>query len=326
MKFPLAPCAQALSACVLVMAAGAAAAQSFPPRPVTLVVPFAPGGGADVVARILTQETARRLGQPMIVDNRAGAGGSIAAAAVTKADADGHTLLFVTAGHAGMKALYSKLAFDPVGDFTPIIGLTTLPIVIAVNAQSKYRTLQDLVDDARQHPGRLNCAGGGGGATVTNLAFELMKSKLKLDIAAVPYKGSAPAITALLGGEIDCDSDAAAVVLPFLQSGKLRALAVMGAQRSPLLPEVPTVAETVLPEFSASVWYGVLAPRGTPQPVVDKLHRALSASLAVPEVTQRLGALTAERMDSGPAAFGRFIEAETRRWSDVIRQLGLQTE
>jgi tripartite-type tricarboxylate transporter receptor subunit TctC len=291
-----------------------------------VVVPFAAGGAADVLARVLAQEVAPALGQPIVIDNRAGAGSSIGAAAVAKSSADGYTLLFAAAGHAGMGALYPKLGFDPVKDFAPVIGIATAPITIAVNAQSKYRTLQDLVADAKARPGKLNCAGGGGGATVTNLAFELLKSELKLQIAAVPYKGSAPAITGLLTNEIDCDSDAASAVLPMVQGGKLRALAVTTAQRASALPDTPTVAETVLPGFAASVWYGILAPAGTPQPVVDRLYREFKAALDKPQVKERLKSLSADPMNADPVAFGRFMAAETTRWSGVIQQLGLKPE
>ncbi|MEY3379788.1 MAG: hypothetical protein RL468_386 [Pseudomonadota bacterium] len=201
---------------------GVAQAQVFPSKPIHLVVPFAPGGSSDVLARLLAKEIEPRVGQTILVENRAGAGGSVAAGYVAKAPADGHTILLVAAGHAGMSALYDKLPFDPVADFAPVIGLTTAPVVVAVNAQSRFKSLQDLVAAAKAEPGKLNCAGGGGGATVTNLAFELLKSELKLTITAVPYKGSAPALTALIGNEIDCDSDAAASVLPLVQSGRLR--------------------------------------------------------------------------------------------------------
>ncbi|MBN9412103.1 MAG: tripartite tricarboxylate transporter substrate binding protein [Burkholderiales bacterium] len=301
-------------------------AQTFPSKPITVIVPFAAGGAADVLARVISQEASAALGQPIVIDNRGGAGGSIGAAAVAKAPADGHTLLFVAAGHAGMGALYPRLTFDPVKDFSPVIGLATAPIAIAVNAQSKYRTLADLVADARAHPGKLNCAGGGGGATVTNLAFELLKSELGLQITAVPYKGSAPAITGLIAGEIDCDSDAASSILPMVQGGKLRALAVTTAQRASALPDTPTVAETVRPGFAASVWYGLLAPAGTPRPVVDRLHREFQAAMDKPQVRERLKALAADPMNADPAAFGQFMASETTRWSGVIQKLGLKAD
>lgn len=305
-------------------AQGLAHAQAFPSKPVRLVVPFAPGGSSDVLARLLAKEIEPRIGQQVLVENRAGAGGSVAAGYVAKAPADGHTILLVTAGHAGMGALYDKLTFDSVTDFSPVIGLTTAPVVIAVNAQSRLNTMQDLVEAARSSPGKLNCAGGGGGATVTNLAFELLKSQLKLSITAVPYKGSAPALTALISGEIDCNSDAAASVLPFVQAGKLRVLSVSTDKRMDLLPDSPTVAETVLPGFNVSIWTGVLAPKGTPAPVVDRLYREFSSAMALPQVKERLNAMASSPMNADPTTFGTFLASETQRWGNVIRQLGLK--
>ena len=303
---------------------GAALAQTFPSKPIHLVVPFAPGGSSDVLARLLAKEIEPRVGQPILVENRAGAGGSVAAGYVAKAPADGHTILLVAAGHAGMGALYDKLPFDPVADFAPVIGLTTAPVVVAVNAQSRFKSLKDLVAAAKAEPGKLNCAGGGGGATVTNLAFELLKSELKLTITAVPYKGSAPALTALIGSEIDCDSDAAASVLPFVLSGKLRVLAVSTGKRMDLLPDAPTIAETVLPGFDVSIWTGVLAPKGTPTPVVERLYREFNNAMALPQVQERLKGMASAPMGADSATFGRFLASETRRWGGVIKQLDLK--
>ena len=314
----------ALALLLAVAGTTTALAQEFPSRPIHLVVGFAPGGSSDVLARLLAKEVEGRLGQPIIVENRPGAGGSVAAGAVAKSAADGYTLLFAAAGHAGMGALYDKLSFDPTADFAPVMGLNTAPILVVVNAESRFKTMQDLVAAARRAPGTLNCAGGGGGATVTNLAFELLKSELKLQITAVPYKGSAPAMTALMANEIDCDSDTAASLMPMIQSGKLRALAVATDKRIALLPAAPTIAETVLPGFSASVWNGILAPRGTPAPVIDRMYREFKAAMATPQMQERLKGLAAEPMDAGPAAFGEFLASETRRWGGVIRQLGLK--
>lgn len=308
------------------LAIGTALAQSYPSKPITLVVPFAAGGAADALARVLGQSISPKLGQPVVVDAKAGAGGTIGAAVVARAPADGHTLLLVTAGHAGTGALYDKLPFHPVKDFAPVIGLATSPVVIAVNANSKFHTLQDLVNEARANPGKLNCAGGGGGATVTNLAFELLKSELKLDITAVPYRGSGPAITALLGGEIDCDSDAVASLVPHIAAGKLRALAVTSGTRSAILPTVPTVAESMLPGFEGAAWYGILAPKGTPQPVVDRLQKEFKAALADPQVQERLKALGAVPQGSSPAEFGAYVASEAERWGGVIRKLGLKAD
>lgn len=309
---------------LLVGVYGSALAQAYPTKPVTLVVPFAAGGPADVMARLLGQQL--QLGQPVVVDAKPGAGGTIGAATVAKAPADGHTVLFVTAGHAGTGALYPKLPYDPVTDFAPVIGLAAAPVVIAVKADSPYKSMQDLVNAARANPGKLNCAGGGGGATVTNLAFELIKSELKLQITAIPYKGSAPAITALLSGEIDCDSDAIAALLPQIKAGKLRALAVTTKRRSSVLPDVATVSETVLPDMDAAAWYGVLAPKGTPQAVVDRLHKEFSMAMRNPQVIDRFKDLGADPLGMDAKEFGGYLAAETRRWGGLIHKLGLKAD
>lgn len=327
MKLPFRGISPLIAAMALALAGGVAQAQSgYPSKPVTVVVPFAAGGAADTLARVLAQVVGPKLGQPMVVESKAGAGGTIGAGAVARAQPDGHTLLLVTAGHAGSAALYSKLPFHPVSDFTPVIGLASSPVMIAVNVQSQYKTLQDLVADAKARPGALNCAGGGGGATVTNLAFEQLKADLGLSIVAVPYKGSGPAITALLGGEIDCDSDAFSSLLPQVAGGKLRALAVTTARRSPALPQVPTVAEAVRPGFDAGVWYGILAPKGTPPDVVARLHQEFKAALADPAVQERMKGMGAEPTGDSPEGFGKFLASETDRWGGVIRKLGLKAE
>ncbi|QHE86739.1 Bug family tripartite tricarboxylate transporter substrate binding protein [Hydrogenophaga sp. BPS33] len=325
----LRPLIGALSATAIALSGATAAhAQDKPyaTKPITLVVPFAAGGAADQLARVLSQSIGTKLGQPIVVDPKSGAGGTIGAAVVARAEADGHTLLLVTAGHAGTGELYKSLPYHPVNGFAPVIGLAVSPVVIATNAKSKYKTLQDLVADAKARPGVLNCAGGGGGATVTNLAFEQFKSELKLNIASVPYRGSAPATTALLSGEIDCNSDAVASFLPQIKAGNFRALAVTTAKRSTFLPDVPTVAETVLPKFDAAAWYGILAPKGTPQPVVDQLNRAFGEALNDPAVKERLAGLGAESTGLSAADFGKFMAAETERWSALIRKLGLKAE
>lgn len=316
----------AAAALALSLSITSPASAAYPERPVTIVVPFAAGGAADIIARVLAQEISPKLGQPVIIENRGGAGGSIGAAAVAKAPNDGLTLLFVAAGHAGMGALYPKLSFDPIKDFAPIIGIGTAPIGIAVNAESSYRTIQDLVAAAKANPGKLSCAGGGGGATVTNLAFELLKSEMNLKIEPIAYKGSAPALTALLSKEIDCDSDALAAMMGMVNGGKVRILAVTTEKRTPLLKDVPTLSETVLPGFAASVWYGILAPKETPKPIVDRLNKEFKEAIDQPAVQERFKQLTVESTGSPPAVFGKFVADEAKRWGGVIEKLGLKPE
>ncbi len=230
---------------------------------------FAPGGPADGLARIVGQSLNEALGQPVLVDNRPGAGGTIAAAQVAKAPADGYTLLFVSSGHAGNAAYYKTLPYDTVKSFAPVGGVASSPVVVLVNPSSPYHSIKELVAYAKRNPGKLNF-GTGGGATLTNLAAELLKTEGRFEAQTVPYKGSGPALTGLLGGEVDAVFDTVSSSVSLVKSGKLRALAVTSAKRSSVLPQVPTVAEEVLPKFDANGWFGVLAPAGTPPAIVAR--------------------------------------------------------
>lgn len=316
--------AAALAALFLPGTASRVNAQDYPSKPITLVIPFAPGGAADIIARLVAEKMSAALGQTVVIDNRPGAGGSLAAGLVAKAAPDGYTLLFVTAGHAGIGALYPSLTFDPVKDFTAISHVASSPIVVVVNETSAYRTLQQLVAAAKAQPGKLNFSGGGGGATVTNLAAEVFRRKEGLNIVNVPYKGSGPAVMGLLAGEIDVDFDALAAVIGQIRSGKLRALAVTTRSRTPALPDVPTIAETVLPDFEAASWFGVVTPKGTPDPVIARINKEIVAAVRHPDVAKRLAELGVDPVGSSPADFQRFLTSETERWGGVIRDLGLK--
>jgi tripartite-type tricarboxylate transporter receptor subunit TctC len=315
-----------VAAAALAQPASDALAQSYPSKHVRLVVGFAPGGPADVLGRIVAQKLAETLKQPVIVENRPGAGGTIGAATVASSPADGHTILFATSGHAGSAALYSKLPYDTIKSFTPVIALAQTPVVIVANSTSQYRSLKDLVEAARATPGKLNYGAGGGGATLTNLAAEVFRSGAKLDVVQVNYKGSGPALTALMGGEIDFAFDTVSGSVGQVKSGKLRALAVTSKQRSTALPDVPTVAETVLPGFEVIGWFGILAPAGTPAPIVDRLNRDLNAILQTQETKARLRDLGTEPLGGTAAEFGKLIESETARWGEVIRKLGIKAD
>jgi tripartite-type tricarboxylate transporter receptor subunit TctC len=314
------------AAAALAQPATEAHAQTYPSKHVRLVVGFAPGGPADVIARIVGQKLAESLKQPVVVENRPGAGGTIGAAAVASSPPDGYTILFVTSGHAGSAALYSKLPYDSIKSFAPVVALVQTPVVVVVNSASQYRSIKDLVGAARATPGKLNYGAGGGGATLTNLAAEALRSGAKLDVVAVPYKGSGPALTALMGGEIDFAFDTVSGAIGQVKSGKLRALAVTSKQRSSALPDVPTVAETVLPGFEVIGWFGILAPAGTPAPIVDRLNRDLNAILQTPETKDRLKDLGTEPLGGTPAEFGKLVESETARWGEVIRKLGIKAD
>lgn len=316
--------AMAVMTAMATLFAGASGwAQQYPSKPITMVIPFAPGGASDVVARILAQKAGAALGQQIIIDSRPGAGGTVAAGIVAKAPADGYTLLFIAASHAGIGALYPSLTFDPVADFVPVIYVASSPTVIVVNGPSRYKTLADLVSEARARPGTLNFSGGGGGATVTNLAAEVFRKQAGIDVVSISYKGSAPAMLALMSDETDYDFDALAAVIGHVQSGKLRALAVGTRARSGVLPDVPTIAETILPGFDASAWNGILAPKGTSGEVVAWLNKAFAVALQDPEVDTRLKELGVDPVGGSPVEFGLFLASETNRWGGVIRELGL---
>ena len=314
------------AAAVLAQGPADALAQGYPAKPIKLVVGFSPGGPADVLARIAAQKLNEALKQPVIVENRPGAGGTIGAAAVASSPADGYTLLFVTSGHAGSAALYPKLPYDPVKSFAPVIALAATPVVVVTNGGAPYKTLQDLVAAARATPGKLNYGAGGGGATLTSLAAEVFRSQTKIDVVQVNYKGTGPALTALMGGEIDFAFDTVSGAIGQVKSGKLRALAVTSKQRSSALPGVPTVGETVLPGFEVIGWFGILAPANTPAPIVAQLNRTLEAVLQTQEVKDRFKDLGTEPLGGSPAEFGKLIETETARWGEVIRRLGIKAE
>ena len=316
----------ALAALALITGAAAMAQPGYPGKPVSLVVGFAPGGSADILARLMAQKLSTALGQQVIVENKPGAGGTIAAAAVAAAPADGQTLLFVTSGHAGSAALYPKLGYDPIKSFAPVARVGSSPVVVVVPGASPYRGLAAVVEAARQAPGKLNYAAGGGGATTTSLAAEFLKHDARIDMLMVPYKGSGPALTALLGGEVDLGFDIPSSALPHIRAGKLRALAVTSRARASVLPEVPTVAETVLPGFEVTGWFGVLAPASTPAIVTARLNQEINAALALPDVKERLASLGVEPGGGSADDFARLLGGDARRYGDAIRRLGLKVD
>ena len=313
----------ALLAMTIGLAAPASVAATFPNHPITLVVGFSPGGSSDILARLVAQHLSASLGQQVIVANKPGAGATIATASVAAAPADGHTLLFVTSGHAGSGALYAKLSYDPIRSFTPVVLVGTSPVVVVAPAKAPFSDLKGLVAAARANPGKLNYAAGGGGATVTALAAEYLKRDTNIAMQNIPYKGSGPALIALIAGEVDAGFDIPSSALPHLKSGKLRALAVTSRQRSSVLPDVPTVIEQGVPEFDVVGWFGVLAPAATPADVVARLNREIAAVLQRPDVRERLASLGVEPGGGTASAFGALIDADTKRAHEAIRRLGL---
>ena len=288
-------------------------------RPLRIVVPFTPGGSTDILARALAPKLAQALGQNVIVDNRPGAGGSLGAAEVAKADADGNTLLM---GHIGTLAvnpsLYPKLAYDPLKSFVPVAWVARVPNVLVVNAGAPSNTLKEFIERARANPGRLSYSSGGNGSAA-HITFEYLKLRTKIFMLHIPYRGTAPSITDLIGGTVDATFTGAPAVLPHVRSGRLRALAVSSPQRLAALPAVPTVAESGYPGFEADQWYGLVAPAGTSAAVVTRLNAEVNKALALPDVVQQLATEGAAPMLATPQAFVDLITREIPRWAEVIK-------
>ena len=315
-----------LFATVLLCAAALAQAQSYPAKPIHLIVPFPPGGGNDTVARAIAQQIGPDLGQPVVVDNRPGAGGSVGAELAAKAPPDGYTLFLAGVGsHAVNPNLHARLPYDPVRDFAPITLVASAPSVLVVNPAVPARSVAEFTAYARANPGKLNYASNGQGSAA-QLAAAMYESMAGVMMVHVPYKGIAPALTDLLSGEVQLMFGTVVALVPHIQAGKLRALAVTSRSRSALLPEVPTLAESGLPDYEAGSWYGIMAPAGTPRDIIERLHAAIVKALAQPEVAKRLAAEGAIVIGSTPAAFGAHVKAELARVAAVVRAAGIRIE
>jgi tripartite-type tricarboxylate transporter receptor subunit TctC len=301
------------------LAAGAQPA--WPARPVRFIMPYAPGGSSEILARPIAQELTKNLGQPVVIDFKPGGGTTIGADLVAKSQPDGYTLVMMLSAHAINATLMPKLPYDTVKDFAPITLAATLPLVVVVPAQSPVRTFQDLVATARARPGKLTFASAGPGNT-SHLSVEYLKSQLGLDMIHVPYKGSGPAIIGLLGGEVDFMFDSLSSSLPQIRAGKFRAIAMASARRSRILPEVPTVAEQGVPGFDVSVWYSVLAAAGTPAPIVQRLHAEFVRAMRAPEVKEKIEGYGYDIVGMTPAETDAFIRAEIVRWGKVVKDSG----
>lgn len=305
--------------------APAAQAQAYPERPIKLVVPWPPGGATDALGRLLAQRLSERLGQTVIVDNKAGAGGNIGTAAFVREKADGYTLLMATSStNAANPHLYSRLGFDAAKDFAPIAFVAEIPNILEVPKQSPFRSVADLVAAARAEPGKLNYGSGGVGSS-QHLAGAMFKYLTGADVLHIPYKGSGPAVSDLLAGQVDMMLDTGS--LAQVQAGSLRALAVAARQRLPALPDVPTFDEAGVPKMYASAWYGIVAPAGTPVDVVQRLNKEVNAVVADPEVKKRMegmGALVPTGQT--PAEFGAFIQAEIQRYAEIVKISGAKME
>ncbi len=302
-----------------------ASAQEYPTRPIRLVVPQPPGGPTDIVARLVAQKLSERLGQQVIVDNKPGAGANIGTEIVAKAPKDGYTLVVGTVQQIVNPFLFAALPFDPMKDLAPVSLMTKAYIVLVVNPDVPARTVQELLALAKAKPGGLSWASAGNGST-SHLALELLKVQAGIDATHVPYKGTQPALTDVLGGRVPVMFDGVITSLPHIKSGKLRPLAVASLTRSPLLPDVPTMTEAGVPGFEAVGLATVLAPAGTPQPIIDRLSREIAAVLTTPGVRDQLVAMGLEVIASTPAQFAAYNEAESRKWGKIIRDAKIQAE
>jgi len=299
-----------------------AAAQNYPTKPITIVVPFAAGGTTDILARLVGQYLSTELGQPVVVENKAGAGGNIGAAFAAKAAADGHTLFMGTVGtHAINAALYKKLPYDPIKDFAPLTRVAMVPNLLVAHPSQPFKTVQEMIAYAKANPGKINFGSPGNGAS-PHLSGELFKSMTKVDMVHVPYKGSAPAVSDLLGGQISIMFDNLPSVIPHVRGGKLRAIAISTAKRSADLPDVPTIAEAGVPGYEATSWFGLFAPAATPAPVLAKISTALGKVLANAEVKKKIDDQGGEPANETPAQFADFIQKESLKWGKVVKESG----
>ena len=305
---------------------GGALAQAWPTRPVRLVVTFPPGGSSDAAARLVAPRLAERLGQPVVVENRPGAGGGVGLEAVAKAPADGHTIVLASAG--GLTAnptLYPKLAYDPVKDFAPIGLFGTSPFVLIASDKLPVRDIKELIVLAKSRPGGLSYASGGNG-TAMHLAGELLKTMTGTFMVHIPYRGSGPAVMAAGAGDAQLAIADIASAQPLVRSGRVKLLGVMGSQRSALAPELPTLAEAGVPGYEASGWFALLAPAGTPAAVVQKLNADLNTVLRLPEVRQQFAQAGLEPLTSTPQELAALMKTETEKWAGVIRRSGAKVD
>jgi len=321
----------AWSVCIALAAAAAtsgsfAQAQSYPSKPMRLIVPWAPGGTADILARITGQRLAEAWGQQVLVDNRPGASGQIGTEIVVKSPPDGHTLLLATtAPNSTAPSLYPKLGYDPIKDFTPVSLLATTCYVLSVHPALAARNVQEFVRLAKARPGELNFASPGNG-TPNHLSGEMFKARTGIRMQHIPYKGSAPAIADVIGGQVPLAFENIAVVLPHIRGGKVRALAITSADRSSHLAEVPTVAESGFPGFEAIGWFGIMAPPALPRETLSKLNAEIVRFLKAPEVSQRIAGLGAEVRPSTPEEFDRFNRGEIDKWAKVVKESGAKAD
>jgi tripartite-type tricarboxylate transporter receptor subunit TctC len=314
-----------IGATALAVYGGVSFAQDYPTRPVRLLVGFTAGGGTDSVARIFGTKLAENLGQSVVIDNRAGAGGNIAAVVTARAAPDGYTLHIVPSSFATNPSLYSSAGYDPVKEFAPVTFIASSAYVLETHPKLPARTVKEFVALARAKPGQFNYASGGTG-TPSHLGIELLKSMTGMDIVHVPYKGGGLALADLIGGQVSLYLDPLVLAMPYVQSGRTRALAVSSATRVSVLPDVPTIAESGVPGFEMLGWYAIVAPAGTPRRIVDILHGHIARTLQSPDVRSRFLALGIDPVGQGPEELARFMRAEIDKWTKVIRASGAKVD
>ncbi|HWJ01413.1 MAG TPA: tripartite tricarboxylate transporter substrate binding protein [Burkholderiales bacterium] len=308
---------------IFVSAAGAQ--EAYPSRPVKFILPFPPGGGTDILGRVIAEQLSANLGQPVVTENRGGAGGNVGAEAAAHSAPDGYTIVLVAPSLAISKTLYSKLNYDPVKDFAPISLVATVPNVMITNPAVEAKNLQEFIELARSRPGAMNYGSGGAG-TSNHLAGELFNIVTGTKLVHVPYKGVNLAMQGVLAGEIQLVFIGIPAALPHIKAGKLRALALVAPQRSPALPEVPTVAEAGLKDFEVTTWYGILAPAGTPRPIVSRLNAELVKIMHTPDVKERLAGMATDPLTSTPEEFAAYLKQEIAKWGDVVRKSNLKAD
>jgi len=313
------------TATALVQGIGAATAQTYPVKPIRVVVPFPAGGGIDTVARILTPKLTESLGQPAVVDNRVGASGTIGTEAVSKAPPDGYTLLATFASHAQNASLYPKLGYDTVKDFAPITLIATVPNILVVNPSLPVKTVKDLIALAKKHPGEILYASIGNG-TPAHLSAELFNSMAGIRMTHIAYKGAAPSIVALISGETQLTFTTVLVAMPHVKSGRLRALGVASLKRAAVLPDIPTIDEAGVRGYESNAWYGLLAPAKTPRAIIEQLHRETVKALQLADVRDNLKAQGAEPVGSTPRDFATLINAEIEKWRKVVVATGAKAD
>jgi tripartite-type tricarboxylate transporter receptor subunit TctC len=317
---------RAVFASLLFAATTGVFAQAYPTKPIRFIVPFPPGGSADILARAIGQKAGEGLAQPLVVDNRPGAGTAIGAEALAKSPPDGYSIMIGTvSSHAINPALNPKLPYDPLRDFTPISLVATIPFAMIVHPSVPAKSVQEFVALARAKPGSLNYSSAGNG-TSNHLAGELLKSMAGIDIVHIPYKGSAPALNDLLAGQVSLMFDLVLTAAPHIKSGAVRGLAVTSAKRSSALPDLPTVAESGVPGYEVSAWFGIFAPAGVSQPVVQRLNAEFIKALEQPDLRQRLASQGAEPLSSTPSEFSAYLRSEIDKWAKVVKASGMKVD